>query len=254
MGRFIFAGIVTLILLLLLCSVTVHFDYSGGEFLLRVKYLFFTLYCLPSQKKPKKGGKRKKPKNKGGSPAEKPAADSAAAETKADETGKVSENISETAAAKPEKTAAESQKTEQENPKQKNKTSLSDLYEIARLVLDSLGKPLKKLLKRSVVDRLNLYIVCGGEDAAQAALNFGKTNILVGNALGWLGSIFTMKPPENLKVDVDFYSEETTAEASLRLRLSVLTALAFAFTLIGRAVRYYSKNPKAAAAVGILRK
>ena len=241
MGWFILFGIVAVILILLLCSVTVRFEYSD-EVYLRVSYLCVTIFKIPAVKK----------KNK-----KKDKAVKAAAKAVAEDTAEHAEELSENKTPQsPEKSAPEKAapaKKKQEKPKgekKEKKQSLSDIFELAKLILDSLGKPLKKLLKRSKIYHLRVNIICGGEDAAQAALNFGKMNILVGNALGWLGTFFTLTPPDDIHIDVNFYSEETVSEASLVLKTSVLTALAFLFTVLGRAVRYYLKNPKAAAAVG----
>ena len=120
---------------------------------------------------------------------------------------------------------------------------------MVKLVLDSLGKPLKKILKRTRIHHLRLYIVCGGEDAAKAAIKFGTVNMLVGNALGWLGSFFTLKPVDEININVDFQSEETKAEASCTVKMPLYAALAFVFTLLGRAVRYYLKHPDAQQAI-----
>lgn len=242
MGWFILFGIVAVILILLLCSVTVRFEY-GEDIRLRVSYLCFTIFKYPAVKK----------KNKKKDKAVKAVAKAAIDETAEHAEEEISENKSPQSPEKsaPEKAAPAKKKQEKkEKPKGDKKQSLGDIFELAKLILDSLGKPLKKLLKRSKIYHLRVNIICGGEDAAQAALNFGKTNILVGNALGWLGTFFTLTPPDDIHIDVNFYSEETVSEASLVLKTSVLTALAFLFTVLGRAVRYYLKNPKAAAAVG----
>lgn len=239
MVRIILLSILALILFLLVCPVTVRFEYTDGEIRLRLSYFLFRLFQMPSEKKPKKAKKPKKEKqpDKGKTPQkteqpqepppEQPAADAA---------------------------SAESEKPKKDKEKKKPKASLEELFELVKLVLDSLGKPLKRLLHRVVIDKLRIEIICGGEDAAKAAINFGRMNILVGNALGWLGSFFTLKDPEQIHIDVDFYSESTDVSVSLRVKATVITFLAFAFTLLFRAVRYYLSHPKARTAVGKLAK
>ncbi|MGN1120552.1 MAG: hypothetical protein ACI4Q4_09340 [Oscillospiraceae bacterium] len=239
MGWLIFFAIVVLILLLLLLlsSLKVEFAYDG-DIRLRVSFLFFTIFKYPADKKTKRK-KRGKPEktDKTDTPPEQ--SEGAAAES-SEESGE---------------SAPQSGKSENKSEKKgaaKKKLSLAEIIEVAKLVLDSLGKPLKKLLKRSQIHHMLINITCGGEDAAAAALNFGKMNILVGNALGWLASIFTLEPADDIHIGVDFYSEDTKAEVSFVLKASVLTALAFLLTLVGRAVRYYLKNPGAQKAVGKL--
>ncbi len=238
MGWLIFFVIVVLILLLLLSSLKVEFAYDG-DIRLRVSYLFFTIFKYPADKKKTKRKKRGKSEKT----------------DKTDKTPEQSEGAAAEASEESGEAAPQSGKSVNKSEKKgaaKKKLSLAEIIEVAKLVLDSLGKPLKKLLKRSQIHHMLINITCGGEDAAAAALNFGKMNILVGNALGWLASFFTLEPADDIHIGVDFYSEDTKAEVSFVLKASVLTALAFLLTLVGRAVRYYLKNPGAQKAVGKL--
>lgn len=120
---------------------------------------------------------------------------------------------------------------------------------MVKLATDSVGKPLKRILKRTEISRLSLDIICGGDDAAKAALNFGRMNILVGNALGWIDSFFTLRKPDRINVNVDFQSEETQYAAYCVVRLSLAAALGFLFSIIGRAVKHYGSHREAKIAV-----
>lgn len=232
MGWIIAGAVLVVLLILLLCNVTVIFDYCGDIYL-RISYLFFTIVKIPAKKK--KTRKKDKKAKKAAKSVIKTAETDAADET-AHESGEVSEKGAD----------GKSAKTEDKPAKEK---TLGDIFEVAKLVLDSLGKPLKKLLKRTKISHLGLEIVCGGGDAAKAALNYGRMNILVGNALGWIDGFFTLKPVDDLHIGVDFQSEKTAAECHCEARLTLIAALAFVFTLLGRAIRFYRSHDEAKSAV-----
>lgn len=225
------------LLLLLLFNVTVIFDFNGDIYL-RISYLCFTIVKIPAKKK--KNRKKKRRAKKALKSVAKITEDAAVDEVKAENSADGSESSED---------KAEKSKDKTEDKKPKKDFTLEEIFEVVKLILDSLGKPLKKLLKRTKISHLRLEIVCGGDDAAKAALNFGRMNIIVGNALGWIDSFFTLKPVDDLHIDVDFESERTTANAYCEIRLTLIAALAFVFTLLGRAIRFYFSHGKAKSAV-----
>lgn len=146
---------------------------------------------------------------------------------------------------KPKKTKAKKkekkkkEESDDKDKKNKKKPALGDILELVKMGLNSLGKPLRKIIKRVEISHLALNIVCGGEDAAKAAITFGAVNMAVGNLLGWLDTFFTLKPVDELSINVDFESEQTVADAYVEIKLTVAAALAFVFTFIGRAIGHY---------------
>ncbi len=153
---------------------------------------------------------------------------------------------------KPKKKKKKPEKADDEDKKEKKKKpkpALSDILELAKLALDSLGKPLKKILKRTEFSHIGVDVTCGGEDAAKAAINYGAANILLGNALSLIDTFFTLKTPDDLHIGVDFYSEKTVAKIYCEVRLTAAAALAFVFTLLGRVIRYYLTHKEARNAV-----
>lgn len=205
----IIAGAV-LILILLITLCRVTVIFSYNEnVFLNISFLGITLVQIPAEKKSPKKPKKKKPK-------------------------------------KPEKADEQDKETEQ---KKKPKPALSDILELVKLGLDSLGKPLKKILKRTEFSHIGVDVICGGEDAAKAAINYGAANIVLGNALSLIDTFFTLKTPDDLHIGVDFYREKTAAKIYFEVRLTAAAALAFAFTLLGRAVRYYLTHKEARDAV-----
>lgn len=232
-GWIIAGGIILFIIILLGIPVVVYFDY-GAELRLRVKYLFITLYRIPAKPKKRKKKKPKKKKDK-------------AVEEKAPAAGN-GDIPSETDA---EKTDAEpvKKKKKEKKPKDPSKPDLFEIIELVKVGLESLSKPLRKLCKRIKICDLDIRMICGGDDAAKAALNFGRMNLLISNALGWMDVAFTLKRP-HIDINVDFQSEETVTECSCKVKLSALAALAFVFTLLGRFISRALKSEKIKAWLG----
>lgn len=217
MGWIIAGSIFVFILLLTLGRVKIIFDYKE-DLILKVKYMFLPLVTIPAtkpkkQKSPKKEKKSKK-KTEGEVEEEKP----------------------------------EDEKPDEEK-KPKKKIAITDILEVAKLALDSLGKPLKRILKRTIFAHLALRISCGGEDAAKTAIKFGLVNMAVGNALGWLDTFFTLKKPDDINITADFQSEETKIDCYCEISLVAAAALAFVFTFIGRAIKYYFTHNRTRAAI-----
>lgn len=215
MGWIIAGSVFVFILLLTLGRVKIIFDYKD-DVIFKVKYMFLPLVTIPAtkpkkQKSPKK--KKSKKKTEGEDAEEKP----------------------------------KDEKTEEKKPKKK--ISLADNFEVLKLALDSLGKPLKRILKRTIFAHLALRISVGGEDAAKTAIKFGLMNMAVGNALGWLDTFFTLKKPDDINITADFQSEETKIDCYCEISLVAAAALAFVFTFIGRAIKYYFTHNRTRAAI-----
>lgn len=240
MGWIIAGAVVVVIMILLMTSVKVRFEYSDG-LRLKINWLFLTLVRIPA------GTKKQKRRNK--------------------KTEKAAESVTETEAADTEKLSADAaeEKSGRSSPpekerkksaapaKKKNRAGISDIWEIVKLVWDSLSKPLKRLLRATRFYGFRLNVVCGGDDAAKAALNYGRVSAAAGAAQAFLEGTFTMVKPE-FDVGVDFMSEETTAECSFTAKLTPIAAIAFLFWVLGRAVRNYMQRDKAKIAIGKLRK
>ena len=217
MGWIIAGSIFVFILLLTLGRVKIIFDYKE-DLILKVKYMFLPLVTIPATKPKKQKSPKKEKKSKKKSEGE-----------------------------------AEEEKPEDEKPdeekKPKKKIAITDILEVAKLALDSLGKPLKRILKRTVFAHLAVRISVGGEDAAKTAIKFGLVNMAVGNALGWLDTFFTLKKPDDINITADFQSEETKIDCYCEISLVAAAALAFVFTFIGRAIKYYFTHNRTRAAI-----
>ncbi len=216
MTGWIITGAVLLLLLFILgLRVTVVADYCGDLYL-RASVLGITVFKIPASKK-KKPQNSKKPKKKKG--------------RKSDEG------------------AAEENEDKKAKKDKKEKPTLTEIIDLVKLVLDSLGKPLRKILKRVIVSHLNLQITCGGEDAAKAAINYGAANYLLSVVLNLCDEFLTLNTPDDIHIGVDFYKEKTEITAYVEVRLTVGSALAFAFTFLGRAIRFYLSHDDAKSAI-----
>ena len=210
-GWIIAGSILLFILILLMSRATVIVDYDGDVFV-KVKCFGITVYQKPGKKKSSEKSKKKSKKDEG---------------DEKDEEGK---------------------KKKKKKPK-KPKPTFDELMELLRMVLDSLGKPLKRILKRITFSHLSFDAVCGGDDAAKAAINYGAMNIALGSALNLIDQLFTLKTPDDLHIGVDFYQEKTVIKLYCEIRTTVGAALAFVFSLLGRAVKNYLSRKLARRAI-----
>lgn len=223
MGWIIAGSILAVILILLMCRVTIIADYSGDIYL-KASYLCFTFYRIPAKR--------------------------LSAKKQAKKDAKAAEKAVKQEAEKAEKEAekqAEKEARKNETPAEKRRRKMlqltfDEILDLVRMVLDGIAKPLKKLFKRITFSHLAVDAVCGGEDAAKAAINYGTANILLSTALNLIDVFFTLKTPDDLHIGVDFYREKTTVSVYCEVRLSLLAALACVFTLLGRVIRYYFKH------------
>ena len=237
MGWIIVGAIFVFLMILLMTSVKVRFEYSDG-LRLKINWLFITPVRIPA--KPRKRKRRKKTRK------------SAKRAAKTEKTAAVSDNAEAAKDNSGEKTAQSDGNTlnEQKPAPEKKKLNigLGDIWEIVRLVWDSLGKPLKRLLRATRFYGFSLRIVCGGGDAAKAAMNYGRISAAAGMAQAFLESHFTMVKAE-YDVNVDFLSEKTKAECVFTAKLTPMAVIAFGFWVLGRAVKNYLRRDKAKIAI-----
>lgn len=247
MGWIIAGAVIAFIMILLMTSVKVRFEYSD-DLRLKINWFFITFVRIPAKTK-----KQERRNKKTEQDAESAAKDTAQAEEVAKNPGEEKPQNSGSTPHKRESSSAAEKKKKPQSAPQSQKLTLSDIWELVKLVWDSLNTPLKRLLKATRVSGFELNIVCGGDDAAKAALNYGRMSAVAGAAEAFLEGCFTMKKPR-FSVTVDFMSEETVTECVFTARLTLIAALAFLFWVVGRLVRNYLSRKDAARAVDKLRK
>lgn len=182
--------ILTVITILLLFSVNLYIDYNAGNITVGLKYLFIKIAIYPRKKKESK--KKNKP---------------------------------------PQKEKKESKKKTEEKKENffvslaKTKGLDAVVYifaEILRLVKSFSLSVIKHLKMKNI----KLDITAGGENAADAAVNFGNACSVVYPILGTLSGIinFLSIPQVNIKVDYD--KKETTASLLLHLKMRLIFIIA----------------------------
>lgn len=147
----------------------------------------------------------------------------------------------------PAKGEKKPKKHEKSQPKEKKKFQIppkAQLEEYLRLLLEVLGRFRRKLR----VNRLTLHAFFGGEDAADAALNYGRAWAAIGVVMPLLEQCFTIR-----RRDVGAYLEE--GEKTLRLvarlhaTLTVGRLLHLALLALWRFMKIYKANPSTGKAV-----
>ena len=205
----IVGGLLLLIAIALSLSVRADIEYKG-DFTVKVKYLFFTLYDSrkpKSRKKSKKKSKKKvkqKPKNVVAKKSKKqqPPPRSTFAEKVAKESG-----IDEIA----------------QDIKKANSRSFD--FEMLKLIYDSAKTPIKRLISKFRVSKLHLDCTVGGEDAAKTALAYGFQSAAISGFLTWINEVLSLKV-KRVNVIADFDQDKTTIYMKCRVKIRVGAAAA----------------------------
>ena len=219
-GLIVAGSILLFILILLMSRLTIIFDYDRDIYL-KVKYFGITVFKKPGKEKTSKKTKKKSKKK------------SKTDEDEADEADK----------------ADEGKKKKKEKKPKKPMPTFDEFMELLRMALNSLIKPLKKVLKRITFSHLNFDALCGGSDAARAAINYGAMNFALSSVLNLIDQFFTLKTPDDLHIGVDFYQEKTVIKVYVEIGATVGAALAFVFSLLGRLIKNYLGRKQARSAI-----
>ena len=117
---------------------------------------------------------------------------------------------------------------------------IDETIEFAKQLISSACRPIKRLINHIRVNSFMLYVCAGGDDAAKAALNYGKINWLVHTAIGFLYNIVRLDV-KKIDITTDFTSEETKYELSCKVKLRLGTALGCIIWLLFRLAKLYLK-------------
>ena len=244
MGWLIFIDILLIIVLALMLSVTVNV-HLNDETRIKIRYAGITIFSVsPEDEKHKKQKKSKEKQKK--SPDDK--SDNISADNE-----KPVQNTEST----PNK-AKESKKTHKVGKKADNngndgllsKLGLSgdigETIEFVKQLILSASKPVKRLIGHIRVSNFYLFITASGEDAAQAAMNYGKINWLVHTALAVLYNTVKLNV-KKIDITADFTSGKTKYELSCKVKLRLGTAIGCVLWFLFRTAKLYlkinSKNP-----------
>lgn len=238
MGWLIFIDILLIIVLALMLSVTVNV-HLNDETRIKIRYAGITIFSVsPEDEKHKKQKKSKEKQKK--SPDDK--SDNISADNE-----KTVQNTEST----PNK-AEESKKTHKVGKKADNngnngllsKLGLSgdigETIEFVKQLILSASKPVKRLIGHIRVSNCYLFITASGEDAAQAAMNYGKINWLVHTALAVLYNTVKLNV-KKIDITADFTSGKTEYELSCKVKLRLGTAIGCVLWFLFRTAKLYLK-------------
>ncbi len=238
MGWLIFIDILLIIVLALMLSVTVNV-HLNDETRIKIRYAGITIFSVsPEDEKHKKQKKSKEKQKK--SPDDK--SDNISADNE-----KTVQNTEST----PNK-AEESKKTHKVGKKADNngnngllsKLGLSgdigETIEFVKQLILSASKPIKRLISHIRVSNFYLFITASGEDAAQAAMNYGKINWLVHTALAVLYNTVKLNV-KKIDITADFTSGKTEYELSCKVKLRLGTAIGCVLWFLFRTAKLYLK-------------
>ncbi len=238
MGWLIFIDILLIIVLALMLSVTVNV-HLNDETRIKIRYAGITIFSVsPEDEKHKKQKKSKEKQKK--SP-----------DDKSDNISADNENPEQKTESTADK-AKESKKTHKVGKKADNngndgllsKLGLSgdigETIEFVKQLISSASKPVKRLISHIRVSNFYLFITASGEDAAQAAMNYGKINWLVHTALAVLYNTVKLNV-KKIDITADFTSGKTEYELSCKVKLRLGTAIGCVLWFLFRAAKLYLK-------------
>lgn len=188
----IILSIIAVITFLLFISVSLYIDYKEDEFKVWVRYLFIKIPVYPRNKKKRKSKKteEKKPEKQDKQPEEKK---------------EKKENFF-TSTAKSEGVGA----------------IIEILSKIIEIVKDFSSSTLKHLK----VKKLKLDVISAGEDAADAALNFGYACSVIYPALGALSGLIRFLKIPDVNITVDYDKKETSSSLMIQFKMRLFFLLA----------------------------
>lgn len=244
MGWLIFIDILLIIVLALMLSVTVNV-HLNDEAMIKIKYAGITIFSVSPEDEKQKKQKQKKKQEKKKQPKE-------------DNNERVStddntpvENSSEKDTTKPDKSGSE-ERPHKVGKKADNKDysglmsklglsgDISEIIEFAKQLVESASKPIKRLISHIRVNNFYLFVTASGEDAAQAAMNYGKINWLVHTAVAVLYNAVKLDV-KKIDITADFTSGKTEYELSCKVKLRLGTAIDCALWLLFRIAKLYLK-------------
>lgn len=237
MGWIIFADILLIIIAALCLSVTVTVRIDE-DIRIKVKYAGITIFSVSPEDEAKKKAKKKNKNSKH-------SVKQADADTEKND-GKVVKNKTDSTADKISAENVNDKNSGKDGKSQKAKTksksgNLSDNWEMIKTLIESAGRPVKRLISHIRVTDLFADITVSGEDAASAALNYGKINWLVHSAIAFLYQTVRLCV-KKINIGVDFTSGNTEYFISCKIKMRLCTAIGCALWFIARAAKLTMKK------------
>lgn len=203
----IVAAVIALIVILLYIPVTADISYVNKELRVRVKYLMFTVFSIPAQKKKRR--RKKKPKK----------------EPKQEDIP-LEENSSESSSEAGKLSPEDDELLNPDGKGKKEKKSVSDIMdmirEYKRIILrawELAGKHVKKLCKCVRIDDVVIDITAAGEDAFEASMLYGKLHAAVWNIIGFVGLLMPISV-KSAEIKISYSTEEPIYDLGARVKIT----------------------------------
>ena len=217
---YILLGIILFFVIILSIRITINAEYFD-EFKLSIKWLFLNIQILPSKKKDKPE-KEKKPKKE--KPQKEPSPEP---EPNPDEQTEKKENIFVTFY---------------------NNQGFDGVIELINNAASSLGKMFSSFKKHIVIRELYLFMtVTGGCDAAETAMEYGRTCQKVFPAMGYICSNLPVKKYD-VEIEPDFIGVKNSAQFATSVHIRPIffinAVIVLAIRLVFKVVLKFLKGIK----------
>ncbi len=217
---YILLGIILFFVVILSIRITIDAEYFD-EFKLSIKWLFLNIQILPSKKKDKPQKEEKPKKEK---PQKEPSPEP---EPNPEEPTEKKENIFVTFY---------------------NNQGFDGVIELINNAASSLGKMLSSFKKHIVFRELYLFMtVTGGCDAAETAMEYGRTCQKVFPAMGYICSNFPIKKYD-VEIEPDFLGTKNSAQFAVSVHIRPIffinAVIVLALRLVFKVVLKFLKGIK----------
>lgn len=239
---YIIGGIILFIAILLHCPVRAKISFIDKKFDMSVKYLFFTIYPMKEKKPNKKKIKQKK------KTAEKKEVVSEEIKEETS-TSEKEEETEEKPSSEPPPIPSEKKKKEKKpkltkEEKEERKKELLEKIELVKMILASAGKGLKKLLSAIKLYDIAIDIDVANEDAYEAAIGYGRMNMIVYNVISFLRTFFTVSI-DHVKINCVYNSDKSKYDAAVNIHAIPSTILCAAIIIGTKFLVLYQRKKRA---------
>ena len=218
----IICAVILIFAFLFKCSIRAELKYINGNLDFKVKYLFFTVF--PLNKKEKKAKKKRTKKDK----SENAVTDEAGADASMQNPDNTAKTV-EPVPSDDDKILMEGENTG--GSKQDKINDLKIKIQQVKILWNCVKKPLIKLFGGIHIDDLMIDFKIGGEDACEAAVNYGKVSAVVYNAISIIRIWFPITV-KTVDINCDFDSQKSVYDAELSVKLGLGTAVAVLLTAL----------------------
>lgn len=209
----IIGAVIALIVILLYFPVTAEISYLNDKPLVRVKYLIFTVFSIPDnrKKKPKKPKKKKPPEE-----------DKEAVSIDEEKSEGSSDTENETGKLSPE----DEELLNPDGKDKKQKKSVSDIMDMIRdykriilLVWRLVNKHIRKMCRCVRIDGVEIDITAAGEDAFEASMLYGRLHAAVWNIIAFVGSLIPISV-KSADIKISYTTEKPKYDLKAKIRIT----------------------------------